>query len=72
MDLLLQIRNGYVTPEDIDDGPQTVPSKRIATIIPHYQKRLHGPLIAQDIGLGKIRLECPRFNDWLQRLERLA
>lgn len=69
---LRQIRDGYETPEHIDDGPQTAPSKRILQIAPHYLKRLHGPLIAQDVGLETIRTECPRFNVWLERLENLA
>ena len=72
VETLRQIRVQYATPEDIDDSPQTAPSKRIVQTVPHYQKRLHGPLIAQDVGLETIRLECPRFDSWLKRLEELA
>lgn len=59
-------------PEDINDSPQTAPSKRILDTMPSYQKTFHGPLIACDIGLDAIRRECPHFNEWLCVLEALA
>ncbi len=66
------IRSQVTTPEDIDDGPDTAPSKRIASIMPRYNKVLHGNEVAQAIGLETIRRECPRFNSWLANLETLA
>ena len=65
---LRQIRNGFDTPEDIDDGIQTAPSKRIVGVFPEYRKALHGPLVAETIGIRAIRERCPRFNGWLERL----
>ncbi len=59
-------------PEQINDNPNTAPSKRITSLVPHYRKPLHGPLIAEDIGLDAMRQACPHFNAWLQRLEQLA
>lgn len=59
-------------PEQINDNPNTAPSKRILTLVPHYKKPLHGPLIAEDIGLDTMRQTCPHFNNWLGRLEALA
>lgn len=59
-------------PEDINDSPQTAPSKRIQSVMPNYQKTFHGPLIACDIGLDSIRAACPHFNNWLNTIERLA
>jgi len=58
-------------PEDINDGPLTAPSKRILAAMPGYQKPVHGPLIACDIGLDVMRRECPHFSGWLQTLEAL-
>ena len=69
---LRQIRSGVPTPEDINDNPQTAPSKRIEQIIPRYNKPAHGFLIAESIGVDTIRSECPRFNEWLARLESLG
>lgn len=66
------IRGEFQTPEDINDNPSTAPSKRIQEIIPRYNKRVNGPLVAQAIGLPTIRRECPRFNSWVNRLEALA
>lgn len=68
---LNKIMRGRATPEQINDSPHTTPSKQIAALIPQYQKTLHGPLIAADIGLDAMRRVCPHFNGWLQRLEKL-
>ena len=69
---LRRIRSQFQTPEDIDDGSETAPSKRIARTISMYRKALHGPLVAETIGLDAIREECPRFNEWVERLESLS
>lgn len=62
----------HATPEDINDSPQTAPSKRILKAMPAYQKTFHGPLIACEIGLDAMRAACPHFHAWLQALEALA
>lgn len=67
-----QVRQQFETPEHINDSPTTAPSKRIEALIPIYNKRLHGPLVAGETGLDRIRNECPRFNEWLSHLESLA
>lgn len=69
---LVAIRSEFPTPDDINDDPATAPSKRIGRLIPHYRKRLHGPLIADEIGVDTIRNECARFDVWLRRLESLG
>ena len=71
VDLLRNIRAGFETPEDINDNKATAPSRRIKEVFPHYRKRLHGPLVAMEIGLEAIRAECPRFNEWVTGLESL-
>jgi len=58
-------------PEDINDGPQTAPSKRILSIMSGYQKTFHGPLVACDIGLDAIRQSCVHFDSWLKKIEAL-
>lgn len=68
---LNNIKLAFDSPECINNSPQTAPSKRILAAIPEYQKTLHGPLIAADIGLDTIRRQCPHFEGWLQRLEAL-
>ena len=72
MTSLYGIRAEFETPEDIDDGPDTAPSKRIMRLVPGYRKRTYGPLIAEKVGLETMRTECPRFHWWLHRLESLG
>lgn len=59
-------------PEEINDSPQTAPSKRILAAMPGYQKTFHGPLIACDIGLDAMRAACPHFAAWLTVIEGLV
>lgn len=56
-------------PEDINhDKP---PSKIISDQHNRYNKHLDGPKILKEIGLIKIRENCPRFNGWVSELEKL-
>ena len=63
---------GRQSPEDINDGHATCPSRRLARAFPAYNKLAHGPLIAEQIGLARIRASCPRFATWVQKLEDAA
>ncbi|MDR1063688.1 MAG: DUF4276 family protein [Azoarcus sp.] len=66
-----RIRDGFDTPEAINDSPVTAPSKRILKLFSGYEKPLYGSLAAMEIGLVAIRRECPRFDAWLQQIEAL-
>jgi Domain of unknown function (DUF4276) len=59
-------------PEDINDGPATAPSKRLAAHIPGYNKVVHGPSALSDTGLASLRGRCPRFSAWIESLETLG
>lgn len=69
---LQTIRDGFRTPEEIDDSPQTAPSKRIKALITGYEKPLLGVLAALEIGLEKILQACPHFRTWMAKLESLG
>lgn len=71
---LIKICSQVQSPEMIDDGIETAPSKRIINEIPDYAgaKSSAGPLIAMRIGLQTIRAKCPHFASWLTRLESLG
>jgi len=69
---LAAIRTAFSTPEEINDSPETAPSKRIIGLLPSYDKPLCGSLAAIEIGLPQIRRECRRFNAWVLRLEHLG
>ena len=68
---LRAIRSRFPTPEHINDRPDTAPGRRIANVIPRYNKGVYGYSVAQQIGLPAIRSACPRFAAWLARLESL-
>ena len=72
VETLRGVRAQFSTPEDIDDGRDTAPSKRIAGAIPTYNKNVDGPRLAMKTGLAAIREECPRFSHWLMTLESLG
>lgn len=69
---LQNINRQFPTPEEIDDDPNSAPSKRIERIFPEYQKVLDGPLITIEVGLEKLRTTCAHFNAWLTWLESLV
>lgn len=69
---LLKIRNKFRSPEEINDSPDTAPSKRIEELYPEFEKPIHGTFGAIEIGIEKIRTECPLFSDWLKQIENLA
>lgn len=71
---LINIREQFQTPEDINNGRQTAPSKRILASFPDgsYSKTEHGPVIADAIGLTTIRQQCPQFDGWITMLEEWA
>lgn len=59
-------------PEDINETPQSAPSKRILRKLKDYEKPFHGPDALKDIGLDAIRDACPHFAAWLTWAENLA
>ena len=68
---LMAVAQAFPNPEDINDSPETAPSKRILGIFPEgtYSKPEHGPLIAEATGITAIRAKCPAFNAWVAQLQ---
>lgn len=74
-DLAKELRShlaAFNSPEEINDSPQTAPSKRAIQVFRNYEKPLNGVDAVKEIGLARIRAECPHFNAWLTRLESVA
>ena len=71
---LIAICDQYESPEFINDGPHTAPSKRIIELFPDYDdaKPAQGSGIAELIGLNAIRQKCHHFSEWVSRLEALG
>jgi hypothetical protein len=66
------IRQSFPTPEDIDDNPDTAPSKRVLRLWPPYNKVVDGTRAASAVGIAAMQRECPHFRDWVERLGRLG
>lgn len=69
---LLGIRNQFISPEHINGGPNTAPSKRILKLCPRYEKIANGSDIAKNIGINVIVEQCPHFRSWIERLNKQA
>jgi hypothetical protein len=65
------IRDAFATPEEINDDPNTAPSKRVLQVYPSYRKVIDGTLAARSVGVDRMRRECPHFRAWIERLESL-
>ena len=65
---LQAVREAFPSPEDINDSPDTAPSKRIARAIPGYDKVFDGIRAAEAIGIAKMQQECPHFRQWIEQL----
>lgn len=70
---LADMAAGFDSPERIDDGPETAPSKRIIALIPEYEgrKASAGPLTAGKIGLPTLTAKCRHFAGWIERIRSL-
>lgn len=71
---LVKVAANFESPELIDDGKDTAPSKRIIREIPEYRgmKPSAGPLTAEKIGLTLLHERCRHFGGWLDQLKALG
>ena len=60
---LIETFDNYPNPELINDGNKTAPSKRLDRIISGYNKVIYASILAEEIGLLRIRNKSPRFNE---------
>jgi len=58
-------------PEEINDGFDTAPSRRLLSMHPPYEKLFDGRRITEAAGLEVLRAQCPHFDDWIERLVAL-
>ncbi len=58
----------FDSPEAIDQGYETAPSRRIRRHVPRYDKVAHGTDLTRAIGLPRLRAACPGFDEWLSTL----
>ena len=65
------IFNQYDNPEMINNNRDTSPSHRLERIIQGYNKIVYGNILAESIGIVRIRAKSPRFNNWLNKIENI-
>jgi hypothetical protein len=66
---LARIVRQQASPELVNGGPDTAPSKRIKRAYPDYRKPADGPLVIADAGLDSVRRCCPHADGWLREIE---
>ena len=64
-----EVIDGFSNPEDINDSPETAPSKRMQKLIPGYNKVAYGISLIEYIGVENILQKCPHFKEWIANLE---
>lgn len=71
---LNKIRADSVSPEHINDGFNTAPSRRLLKLLsePKYDKVFHGPQAVEKITLEVIERECKHFKSWMDKLRKLG
>jgi len=64
----------HLAPEQINEGANTAPSKRIIKHLPVYErsKVRVGASAASAIGLSVLKTKCPHFAEWITQLDQLA
>lgn len=72
VNVLQTIRDSFMTPEDINDNRETTPANRIKTVLPRYHKVRDGSLVAENTGIGAMLAQCPRFSEWVKKLETIG
>jgi hypothetical protein len=68
---LTQTFQQYTNPEMINNNRETSPSRRLGRIILGYNKIVYGNILAEAIGLDKIKAKSPRFREWIKRIEKI-
>ncbi len=66
------VRDSVSNPEEINEGIQTAPSKRIERIYPAFDKTKDNIHATKAIGLSTLRGACPHFHAWLSQLENVS
>lgn len=69
---LSEIFRSYENPEMINNNREKSPSHRLERIIKGYDKIVYGNILAEAIGLENIKSKSPRFNNWINNIEKIG
>lgn len=67
-----KMRDEAISPEHINNSPETAPSKRLEFLIPNYAKVKNGSLISKNIGIDTLLKECKHFAKWVDKIKNLS
>ena len=65
-----EVIDAFPNPEDINDSPETAPSKRMQKLILGYNKVAYGISLIEYIGIETILKKCPHFRKWIEILRQ--
>lgn len=63
-----EVIDEFPNPEEINDSPNTSPSKRMEKLIPGYNKVAYGISLIEYTGIETILQKCPHFRGWIDKL----
>lgn len=66
-----RMRDEAMSPEHINNSPETAPSKRLESLMPNYAKVKNGTLLSKKMGIDAILKECKHFSEWIEKIKRL-
>lgn len=66
---ICEVIDTFPNPEDINDSPETAPSKRMQKLIRGYNKVAYGISLIEYTGIDNIIRKCPHFRDWIGKLK---
>ena len=64
-----EVIDTFPNPEDINDSPETAPSKRMQKLIRGYNKVTYGISLIEYTGIDAIIQKCPHFREWIEKLK---
>lgn len=66
---ICEVIDKFPNPEDINDSPETAPSKRMQKLIRGYNKVTYGISLIEYTGIDVILSKCPHFREWIEKLK---
>ncbi len=69
---LSKVSADHESPEHINLGEETAPSKRIVKEIKRYRKAIDGPSLAVELGVEVLCQKCKHFAEWIDWLKSLG
>lgn len=66
-----RMRDEAISPEHINNSPETAPSKRLESLIPNYAKVKNGTLLSKKMGIDAILKECKHFSTWIEKIKSI-